>query len=349
MTRTVAVIGASGRQGGAQVRQLAAAGFNVKALSRSADPFYGAEKPDSVEVVAADLYDEASLEAAFQGAEAVFHTHPLRARQDRAVLVASVGRAAKAAGVKRVVWNTSSWIPDRPGDPYTYAGNTEGINALWRTGVGGTVFGSVLFMDNLLTNWARPSIVDEGKFVYAHRPDLEANWISLDDVAKIMIHSLDRPDMEGAWINIGGPERLKPAQVAAAISPALGRTITYEPCTPEEFSRRLHMPMATKWGLRSAQRSRTRSPNSITTTTLPRPGHSRSTPRRCGSASRSSSRQLRPGRSDRTGATPTPRARPPAEPFRGRRDFIREGMNPVVRGPARRYRPHNLQDVLVSS
>ena len=239
MTRTVAVIGASGRQGGAQVRQLAAAGFNVKALSRSADPFYGAEKPDSVEVVAADLSDEASLEAAFQGAEAVFHTHPLRARQDRAVLVASVGRAAKAAGVKRVVWNTSSWIPDRPGDPYTYAGNTEGINALWRTGVGGTVFGSVLFMDNLLTNWARPSIVDEGKFVYAHRPDLEANWISLDDVAKIMIHSLDRPDMEGAWINIGGPERLKPAQVAAAISPALGRTITYEPCTPEEFSRRL--------------------------------------------------------------------------------------------------------------
>ena len=239
MTRTVAVIGASGRQGGAQVRQLVAAGFNVKALSRSADPFYGAEKAASVEVVAADLYDEASLEAAFQGAEAVFHTHPLRARQDRAVLVASVGRAAKAAGVKRVVWNTSSWIPDRPGDPYTYAGNTEGINALWRTGVGGTVFGSVLFMDNLLTNWARPSIVDEGKFVYAHRAELEANWISLDDVAKIMIHSLDRPDMEGAWMNIGGPERLKPPQVAAALSEALGRPIVYAPCTPMEFGKRL--------------------------------------------------------------------------------------------------------------
>ncbi|QXQ07103.1 NmrA family NAD(P)-binding protein [Sphingosinicellaceae bacterium] len=239
MTRTVAVIGASGRQGGAQVRQLVAAGFNVKALSRSADPFYGAEKPENVEVVAADLYDEASLEAAFQGAEAVFHTHPLRARQDRAVLVASVGRAAKAAGVKRVVWNTSSWIPDRPGDPYTYAGNTDGINALWRTGVGATVFGSVLFMDNMLTNWARPSIVDEGKFIYAHRPDLEANWISLDDVAKIMIHSLDRPDMEGAWMNIGGPERLKPPQVAAALSEALGRTIVYTPCTPMEFGKRL--------------------------------------------------------------------------------------------------------------
>ncbi len=239
MARTVAVIGASGRQGGAQVRQLVKAGFNVKALSRSPDPFYGEDKPDTVEVVPADLYDEASLKAAFDGADAVFHTHPLRARADRATIAASVGRAAKEAGVERVVWNTSSWIPDQPGDPHTYAGNTAGLNALWRSGVGATVFGSVLFMDNLLTNWARPFIVDEGRFVYAHRATTEANWISLDDVAKIMIHSLDRPDMEGAWINIGGPERLRPPQLAATLSDVLGREIVYDAVTPHEFARLL--------------------------------------------------------------------------------------------------------------
>jgi uncharacterized protein YbjT (DUF2867 family) len=239
MARTVAVIGASGRQGGAQVRQLLKAGFAVKALSRSADPFHGKQTPAGVEVVAADLYDEISLVRAFQGAEAVFHTNPLRARNDRALLVGAVGRAAKSAGVKRVVWNTASWIPDRPGDPFTYGSNTAGINALWRTGVGGTVFGSVLFMDNLLTNWARPFIVNEGRYVYPHHPDLAANWICLDDVARIMIHALDRPDMEGAWMNIGGPQRLKGAQVAAALSEALKREIRYEPCTPQEFGRYL--------------------------------------------------------------------------------------------------------------
>ena len=37
----VAVFGASGRQGLAQVRQLKAAGHDVRAISRSADPFYG--------------------------------------------------------------------------------------------------------------------------------------------------------------------------------------------------------------------------------------------------------------------------------------------------------------------
>lgn len=237
--RTVAVVGASGRQGGAQVRQLVKAGFAVKALSRSPDPFYGEGVPENVTVVPADLYDHASLVQAFEGAEGVFHTHPLRARADRAQIAGAVGAAAKEAGVKRVVWNTSSWIPDKPGDAFTYAGNTAGINALWRSGVGATVFGSVLFMDNLLTNWARPFIVNEGRFVYAHKPTTPANWISLDDVARIMIHSLDRPDMEGAWMNIGGPERLQPPQLATALSDVLGRKVTYDACTPHEFGRHL--------------------------------------------------------------------------------------------------------------
>jgi uncharacterized protein YbjT (DUF2867 family) len=234
----VAVFGASGRQGLAQVRQLKAAGHEVRAISRRADPFYG-EDFGKVEVVAADLYDEASCVEALRGADAAFYTHPLRARQDRVELVALVGRAAKQAGVKRVVWNTSSWIPDKAGDPFTYGGNTRGINALWRTGVGATVFGSVLFMDNLLTNWAFPFIVNEGRYVYPHKPDLECSWISLDDVAKFMIASIDRPDLEGAWLNIGGPQILKPPAVAELLSKAVGRTIRYDPSTPQQFGKHL--------------------------------------------------------------------------------------------------------------
>lgn len=238
----VAVFGASGRQGLAQVRQLAVAGHKVRALSRRADPFYG-EHFANTEVVPADIADDKSVRRAFEGVDAVFYTHPLRGvvarssaeRPDRAVWLDRLGRLAKEAGVKRFVWNTSSWIPDRPGDPGFYAGNTEGVNALWRSGVPATVFGSVLFMDNLLTNWSFPFIVREGKFTYAHRPDLQANWISLDDVAKFMIASLDRPDMEGAWMNIGGPERLKPTDIAAALSDAVGRKVVYNPVTPHRF------------------------------------------------------------------------------------------------------------------
>jgi uncharacterized protein YbjT (DUF2867 family) len=237
----ISVIGASGRQGMAQVRQALQAGYDVRALSRQTDPFVGDEFPgiDRVEIRPIDLYDTDSYRSALEGSDYVFYTHPLQARADRPVLVGQVGGAAAALGVKRVVWNTSSWIPDKPGDAFTYAGNTAGINALWRSGAPGTVFGSVLFMDNLLTNWARPFIVNEGRYVYPHSPELEANWISLDDVAKFMLASLERPDMEGAWLNIGGPQRLRGKQVAAILSDTLGREIRYDPCTPQEFGRYL--------------------------------------------------------------------------------------------------------------
>lgn len=237
----IAVIGAAGRQGMAQVRQALAAGYEVRAISRRPDPFAGADIPgvERVPVVPMDLYDPSTYRAALEGVDYIFYTHPLQARADRATLVGQVGRAAAELGVKRVVWNTSSWIPDKPGDPFTYGANTAGINALWRSGAPGTVFGSVLFMDNLLTNWARPFIVNEGRYVYPHNPNLEANWISLDDVARFMLVSLERPDLEGAWVNIGGPERLRGPQVAQALSEALGRPIRYDPCTPEDFGRYL--------------------------------------------------------------------------------------------------------------
>jgi uncharacterized protein YbjT (DUF2867 family) len=221
----------------AQVRQALAAGYDVRALSRQPDPFGGAkiDGVERVEVRSIDLYDTGTFHTAFEGSDYIFYTHPLQARGDRATLVGDVGKAAAALGVKRVVWNTSSWIPDKPGDAHTYAANTAGINALWRSGAPGTVFGSVLFMDNLLTNWARPFIVNEGRYVYPHNPELEANWISLDDVAKFMLASIERPDMEGAWLNIGGPERLRGKRVAQILSDTLGKTIAYDPCTPAEF------------------------------------------------------------------------------------------------------------------
>ena len=230
----VSVIGATGRQGLAQIRQLVAAGHKVRALSRDENPNLGMTNAD-IETRQIDLYEPATFIPALEGSEAVFYNHPLQLRDERAALAGVIGKACADVGAKRFVWNTSSWIPDKPGDPFSYAGNTAGINALWRSGVPATVFGSVLFMDNLLTNWARPFIVHESRYVYPHQPHLAANWISLDDVGKIMVAALERPDLEGAWMNIGGPERLYPPQVAEILSETSGRPIKYDPCTPEEF------------------------------------------------------------------------------------------------------------------
>lgn len=230
----VAVIGVTGRQGQAQLRQLIAAGHKVRALSRNAMPHIGLDHPN-IEICHVDLFDVATYAKALHGMDALFYTHPLQCPISRVELVPQIGASAKEAGVKRMVWNTSTWIPERPGDPFVYGDNTKAINALFRTGIGATIFGSVLFMDNLLTDWARPFIVNERRYVYPHNPHLGANWISLDDVGKIMVASLDRPDFEGAWLNIGGPQRLYPPQVAQILSETFGHEIVYDPCTAEEF------------------------------------------------------------------------------------------------------------------
>lgn len=231
----VTVIGATGRQGMAQIRQLLAAGHTPRAVSRRENPFAGTPF-ETVETVTASLADDASMTRAFQGADFVFHTQPYLDITPRSEILTRLGQLAARENVKRFVWNTSCWIPERgPGDYGIYSANTEGLNALFRSGVPATVLGPILFMDNLLTDWARPFIVNEDRYVYPHQPHLAANWISLDDVAKCMIACLDRPDLEGSWLNLGGPERIEPPKVAEILSETLGRPIKYDPCTPEEF------------------------------------------------------------------------------------------------------------------
>lgn len=63
------VLGASGGAGGAVVRQLAARGKRVRAVTRNG----GGEWPEGVEAAAADATDAASVRAACNGADVVYH------------------------------------------------------------------------------------------------------------------------------------------------------------------------------------------------------------------------------------------------------------------------------------
>jgi uncharacterized protein YbjT (DUF2867 family) len=232
--RTVTVFGASGRQGLAQVRQLVRAGFRVRAVSRRSDPLLGETWPE-VEVVAADLDDVASLRAVMAGADAVFFTRPLIQFADPVARVRRLAEAAKAERVGLVVMNTSLGTSDAPTGDAAYDSTKAQEDALAESGAPYVIVRPVLFMDNLLTNWALPSIVNEGAYVYPHRRDLAANWISLDDVARYMIAVLDRPDLLGRRIALGGPEQLVPPQVAEVLSGALGRPIVYRQSRPADF------------------------------------------------------------------------------------------------------------------
>ena len=105
--KLIAVLGATGQQGGSVVRALQASGrFKVRALTRHPDqhPKLGDE------VALADFDRPETLKAAFAGAHGVFLvTNSREAGVDESSQALAAVTAAKAAGVRHVVWST---LPD---------------------------------------------------------------------------------------------------------------------------------------------------------------------------------------------------------------------------------------------
>src|SRR6184192_1093091 len=105
--KLIAVIGATGHQGGGVLRALQARGqFKVRALTRNPDK----HRELAEEVVEADLDKPETLKAAFEGAHGVFLvTNFQEAGTDELKQATAAIRAAKDAGVKHFVWST---LPD---------------------------------------------------------------------------------------------------------------------------------------------------------------------------------------------------------------------------------------------
>jgi uncharacterized protein YbjT (DUF2867 family) len=103
--RTIAVVGATGAQGGGVVQALQERGsFRVRALTRNPDKARGLAD----EVVAADLTQPETLKAAFESAYGVFaNTNSFAGPDvDEVAQGTAAVEAAKAAGVEHYIWST---------------------------------------------------------------------------------------------------------------------------------------------------------------------------------------------------------------------------------------------------
>src|SRR6476646_1146415 len=110
--KIIAVVGATGAQGSGLVRAILAdrsGGFKARAITRNPDSDKGQPLAAmGAEVVAADLGDEQSLARAFAGACGAFcfticweHGSP----EKELAQAGNMAKAAKAAGLKHVVWS----------------------------------------------------------------------------------------------------------------------------------------------------------------------------------------------------------------------------------------------------
>lgn len=229
----VVVFGATGTQGRAQVRQLLAQGFRPRAACRRplALPLEAQEC-----AIPCDFKDVGSISAAVRGAHAIFLTPP-HYNDANLELCRIVANAAAAAGVHRIVLNTS--LPARPspnlGDRWEREVASSGVPCTFvRPGP---------YMENLLFPFVLEGIGKRGLVEYVHKPGGRKSWVCADDVAAVMVASLRvsaAASPVGVKLEVGGPEAVTPEEVAAAVGKAVGGKVGYTMLSYPEFGRLLY-------------------------------------------------------------------------------------------------------------
>lgn len=211
----ILVTGATGTVGRQLVTQLAAAGQQVRALSRTPER---AGLPPGVEVVAGDLGRPESLPPALKGTERVFL---LSGGPEGPAHDASLIAAARQAGVRHVVTLSVLGAGYGADDPIT-RWHLAGEQTVMDSGMAWTILRPGAFMSNALM-WA-PSVKAQG-VVYA--PFARARTAAVDpaDIAAVAARALTQSGHEARIYPLTGPELLSAVDQVEMIGDALGRPL----------------------------------------------------------------------------------------------------------------------------
>lgn len=195
---SVAVLGATGRTGGATLRHLVARGAPVRALLRRTDGSAADRlRAAGVTVVRADMEDPASLQAALEGCEQLFNVQPAfdargRHEADRERLQGwNVAQAAASAGVRHVVQLSAG--PGTPSGLPHFDVKLEIRAAFESKGLVVTALHPAPFMELMTDGEFAPALSTWGVEPRVVGWDVKIPWICVDDVGRAAAASLAGP------------------------------------------------------------------------------------------------------------------------------------------------------------
>ena len=266
--KIIAVVGATGAQGGGLVRAIlndANSGFAARALTRKVDSDKAKELAKlGAEVVAADLDDVESLKRSFAGAYGAFLLTNFweHFSADKELAQAkNMAQAAKQANLQHVIWSTledtRKWIPLSDNRMPTLKGKykVEHFDAkgeadqLFRdAGVPTTFLLTSFYWENLIYFGAGPKKGPDGKLALTYpMGDKKLPGIAVDDIGKSALAIFKKGrEYIGKTVGIAG-EHLTGAQMAAALTKALGQEVRYNDVSPDEY-RKFGFPGAEDMG-----------------------------------------------------------------------------------------------------
>jgi uncharacterized protein YbjT (DUF2867 family) len=206
----ILVVGATGYLGGRVCQELVAQGKQVTAMVRGGDDDARLEplRAAGVELVEGDLKDAASLERACQGMAAVISTASSSISHQSGDTIDTVDRdgqrhlvdAAKAAGVEQFVYISFSKNMVTEG-PLTAAKRAV-EDHLRASGMDYTILRCGFLMEIMVTPMVGFDFANASAVVYG-TGDNPISWVSIDDVARLAVASLDAPGARNAIFEFG--------------------------------------------------------------------------------------------------------------------------------------------------
>ncbi|MFF0448499.1 SDR family oxidoreductase [Streptomyces sp. NPDC004609] len=238
----VAVVGATGFQGGAAARLLVERGHQVRTLSRRPE----ADRPElpGVTFGSGDLGRYEDVRQLFEGATHAAVVMPLVYQAEKVMRYAQhIAEAARESGVRRLVYNTNTRIPDRTTNVVAFEtrrlAETVFRESLARSGVELVVIRPAVYLDNLFSPWNGPALVHEGVLAYPLPADTPTAWISHLDLAEAVFAALTVDGIAGRVFGIGGSRTVTGAELAECFAQGLGRPVRYVPLEPSVFEQGL--------------------------------------------------------------------------------------------------------------
>ncbi len=223
----ILITGGTGTTGRDILGELAGVG-GVRVMVR--DPAKAAsDGAAGFEVVRGDFDRPETLDAALEGVERALLLSPPDPRtvEHQTNFI----EAAKRAGTKHVVkFSAIGADASAPGGFIKWHGEVE--DTLKASGLAYTMLRPNSFMQNLLGS--AQTIAAQG-LIYQSVGDAKASIVDTRDVAWLAARVLTGEGHEGKSYVITGPESLSYHDVAAKLSEATGRQVTYVPVSHEEF------------------------------------------------------------------------------------------------------------------
>jgi uncharacterized protein YbjT (DUF2867 family) len=228
-------------------------GFSARALTRdvNSDKAKALAKLGA-EVVAADVDDVESLKRAFQGAYGAYcvtffwaHFSPEKELAE----ATHMAQAAKQAGIEHVIWSTledtRKWVPLSDNRMPTLMGKYkvphldakgEANQVFTDLGLPVTFLQTSFYWDNFIYFGMGPKKGPDGKLaITMPMGDKKLPGIAAEDIGRCAYGIFKRGrEFIGKTVGIAG-EHLTGAQMAAALSKALGQEVRYNDVPPEVY------------------------------------------------------------------------------------------------------------------